>query len=177
MLIPPVAYTGTTPFSPALRLNGMAVHYNQSDSGDESTSEDDTPLSPPSDDAGAISSIIPDDHINRVLPIALAAALAMAATSATTVYAYADIICADPAHCQKEEQSAYAGAVALATGIANVCGILALGPLHISMKSRLKGGLYFWLISRATSVATLAIAGKQAAMKRYRRLTGLTKRL
>src|SRR5689334_1185262 len=46
---------------------------------------------------------IPDEYIGRVLVIALTASLGMAATAATTVYAYADIMCKDPLHCEEHE--------------------------------------------------------------------------
>lgn len=83
----------------------------------------------------------------------------MAATAATEVYAYAVIICAVPTRCRDEEQRSYAGAVALATGIANVCGTLALGPLQGVMKANPKAGLLTWILCRAANVAILCIAG------------------
>lgn len=104
--------------------------------------------------------VIPEQYISRVLPLALSASVGMAATAATTVYAYAVIMCANPSRCKDAEQSAYASAVALAAGIANVCGILTLGPLQDAIKFNPKAGLFFWLASRATSVAVLAVAGK-----------------
>lgn len=106
--------------------------------------------------------IVPDEYVHRVLTLSLSASVAMAATAATTVYAYAFIMCEDPLHCKDDEKGAYAGSVALATGIANICGILALGPLQEAIKSNAKVGLFFWLVSRGTSVAVLAIAGKFA---------------
>jgi hypothetical protein len=107
---------------------------------------------------------IPAAYAHRILPIALSASLGMAATAATTVFAYAAIVCADPSHCKAEEQGKYAGAVALATGVSNICGVLALGPLQSSLKGRLKLGLIFWLVSRATSVAVLAVGGERMAV-------------
>lgn len=108
--------------------------------------------------------IIPERYIHRVLPLALSASVAMAATAATTVYGYAVIMCADPAHCKDDERGSYAGAVALAAGIANVCGILALGPLQDAIGFHPKAGLFFWLLSRAMSVAVLAVAGKLSSV-------------
>lgn len=105
--------------------------------------------------------VVPDAYINRVLPLALSASMAMAATAATTVYAYAFILCDDPLHCKEQEQGRYAGAVALATGIANACGIMTLGPLREAVKHNPKFGMFFWLLCRATSVALLAVAGAQ----------------
>ncbi|GAB1319230.1 hypothetical protein MFIFM68171_09440 [Madurella fahalii] len=102
--------------------------------------------------------VIPASHVHRALPLALSVSLAMAATAATEVYAYAVIICADPTHCREYEQLSYAGAVALATGIANVCGTLALGPLQGVMKTNPKAGLLAWIVCRATNVAILCVA-------------------
>lgn len=104
--------------------------------------------------------IIPEEYIGRVLPIALTAAFAIAATSATTVFAYASLMCEDPAHCKSDEQSDYAEVVALATTIANVCGVIAVGPLQQLINGRPKIGLFLWLIFRASSIAILAVGGK-----------------
>lgn len=114
----------------------------------------------PDDDPWKATTKISVAHAHRILPVALSASFGMAATAATTIFAYAAIVCADPAHCNTKEQSKYAGAVAIATGVANICGVLALGPLQFSMKGRPKVGLFFWLASRATSVAVLAIGGE-----------------
>lgn len=103
--------------------------------------------------------VVSGEHVHRVLFLALSISIAMAATATTTVFAYAVILCEDPAQCKDEEKSAYAGAVALASGIANVCGILALGPLQYAIQSNVKYGLLFWITSRGTSVAILALAG------------------
>ena len=94
-----------------------------------------------------------------VLPIALLVALGMAATSATTIFAYADILCEDAAHCKGSEQSAYAGTVALATVVANVWGLLSIGPYEQLIKANRKAGLACWLLFRALSVAVLAFGG------------------
>lgn len=104
--------------------------------------------------------VVSDEHVHRVLFLALSTSIAMAATAATTVFAYAVILCEDPQQCKNEEKSAYAGAVALAAGIANVCGILALGPLQYAVQLNVKYGLLFWITSRGTSVAILALAGR-----------------
>jgi len=132
---------------------------DQSENEDESSYGETTPLRTTLKSVKTVYRIIPNKYINRVLPIALSASVAMAATAATTVYAYAVIICANPAHCEGK-QSAYAGSVALATAIANVCGILALGPLQEAIKTNPKAGLFFWLVSRAMSVIVLGVAGK-----------------
>ena len=95
-----------------------------------------------------------------VLPIALLAALAMAATAATTVYAYASLLCKDPTHCHESERRAYAGTVAVATCIANVCGLLALGAFEKLSRRNRKLGLAAWLVCRSMSVGALALGGE-----------------
>lgn len=50
-------------------------------------------------------------------------------------------MCKDPSKCQGKERGAYAGAVALAAGIANVGGILTLGPLQGVVEVQGKNGL------------------------------------
>lgn len=98
--------------------------------------------------------------VKRVLPLSLTLSLGMAATAATTVFAYAVIICADPAHCDADqEKGAYSGAVAVATGIANLCGALVLGPLQAVVRLNLKAGLFAWIAARILSVCVLWIAG------------------
>ena len=94
-----------------------------------------------------------------ILPLSLFASHGIAVTIATTIYGYAYILCRDPAHCQESEQSAYAGTVAIATLIASLCGLLALGVLeHISRQNR-KIGLMLWFTCRAMSIVMLAIGG------------------
>ena len=134
------------------------------------TSNENTPLVTQKDQDEDEHVVIPEKCVSRILPLALAAAMAIAATSATSVYAYADILCADPAHCKEEEKTVYAGAVALATTIANVCGILALGPLQSFIKTRPRGGLLFWLCSRAASVMILFVAGMSKLCKNSKSL-------
>jgi hypothetical protein len=95
----------------------------------------------------------------NIIPFALLASLAIAVTSATTVFAYASLICRDPTHCQNAESSDYAAAVAVATFLANLAGTFALGPLgRLITKYRL-GALWVWIICRASSVAVLALGG------------------
>ncbi|GBF64168.1 hypothetical protein TMEN_6852 [Trichophyton mentagrophytes] len=93
----------------------------------------------------------------RVLPISLFASLGMAATIATTIYAYANLLCADPKACKDGEQSAYAAVVAIANGIAHTVAILILGPLEHLVKTQLKAGLALWIVCRAASVLCLVI--------------------
>jgi hypothetical protein len=102
---------------------------------------------------------IEEKYIGRVLPVAFTAAFAIAATSATTIYAYAQILCADPAHCKADEQNRYAAVVAVATTVANVFGVVAVAVLQKWTKTQPKLGLCFWLLSRGTGVAVLALAG------------------
>lgn len=94
-----------------------------------------------------------------VLPIALLAALAMAATAATTIYAYASLLCKDPTRCRDSERTTYAGAVAAATYVANVCALLALGGFAKLSRRNHKAGLALWIICRSMSVVTLALGG------------------
>lgn len=95
-----------------------------------------------------------------VLPIGLLSALAMAATAATTVYAYAYLTCKDATHCRDTERNRYAGSVAIAITIANVCALLAIGTMaRVSERSH-KTGLAIWIICRSMSVAVLAFGGE-----------------
>ncbi|KAH6666333.1 hypothetical protein B0J14DRAFT_201165 [Halenospora varia] len=93
----------------------------------------------------------------RLLPIALFAALAMAATAATQVYTYATLLCRDPQHCEAVEQHNFAGAVAATTSVANICSLLALGSFERASRRSHKKGLATWLIVRAMSVGALAL--------------------
>lgn len=95
-----------------------------------------------------------------VLPIALLAALALATTSATEIFAYADLLCKNPTHCHDDEKTNYARAVAMAVIIANVCALLALGPLAEICSKNHKICLTLWLVCRSMNVATLAFGGK-----------------
>lgn len=95
----------------------------------------------------------------RLLPVALLAALGIAATAATSVYAVATLLCRDATRCTAAESEAYAGAVALATGAANACGVLVLGPLERLSRRDLKLGLGAWVACRAMGVVTLSVGG------------------
>lgn len=94
-----------------------------------------------------------------VLPIAFLAALGMAATAATSIFAYASLLCKDPTNCQESEQNKYAESVAIAVTIANVCGLLALGSLERLSRNHRKTGLALWIVCRAMSVVILAVGG------------------
>ncbi|GIK05276.1 hypothetical protein Aspvir_009380 [Aspergillus viridinutans] len=93
----------------------------------------------------------------RTLPLALLASLGMAATTATTIYAYADLLCEDPTACKDGEQSAYAAVVAIASGIAHAVAIMILGPMEQLIQKHLRAGLLIWILCRATSVLCLVI--------------------
>jgi hypothetical protein len=104
-------------------------------------------------------------HIWRVLPIAFTASFGMAATSATSIYAYASITCADPSHCKDEEENRYAAVVATATTIASVFGVLAVFFMRRWTESHPKLGLCIWLVSRGLGVGMLALGGKSQGRK------------
>ncbi|KAI1176306.1 MFS general substrate transporter [Nemania sp. FL0916] len=124
------------PLLPSGSANGLISH------GDEINADETAPLvSPPTLTTSSLY-IVPAPYAHRVLFLSFSASVAIAATAATTVYAYAFILCKDPTHCQDGEDASYAGATALATVIANGCGILALGPLQKIMKPRPKAVLY-----------------------------------
>ena len=95
-----------------------------------------------------------------IVPIALLTALGMAATAASTVFAYAKLLCKDPTHCKDSERNAYAGSVAIASMIANGCALLALGPLERSFRKARILGLLLWIVLRSMSVVALALGGK-----------------
>lgn len=110
--------------------------------------------------------IIPSDSVTkgdtsisafRILPLALFAALAMAATAATTIFTYASLLCKNPTHCQASERNRYAGAVAVATSSANIGGLLVLGTLERLSKRNHKAGLMLWFSLRSMSVMMLAV--------------------
>ena len=107
---------------------------------------------------------VADDSVNvsaatKVIPFALLASLAIAVTSATTVFAYASLICRDPDHCRDAESSDYAAAVAVAVFLANVAGTFALGPLGQLVTRYRERAMWVWIICRAASVAVLALGG------------------
>ena len=95
--------------------------------------------------------------VARVLPLAFLAAMAMAATAATSLFAYASLLCNTPTHCDDSEQHAYAGAVAMASFAANVCGLLILGPMETLSRRNHKAGLALWFGFRCMSVVMLVI--------------------
>ncbi|KAK7530970.1 uncharacterized protein J3D65DRAFT_143793 [Phyllosticta citribraziliensis] len=92
----------------------------------------------------------------KAMPVSFLASCAMAATAASTVYAYAHILCHDASRCADKEKAAYASAVALATTIANVCGLVAVG---IYQRLPTRGALALWVGLRAGSVVVLSAGG------------------
>jgi hypothetical protein len=108
--------------------------------------------------------------LRRALPVALFAALAMASTAATALYAYGTLLCKDPIHCKDSERNAYAGAVALATFLANLCGLLLLGFLEKLSRRNRKAGLALWVIGRSMSVIVLALGGTKRFLRHVRKV-------
>jgi hypothetical protein len=107
----------------------------------------------------ATTSVLATRNAVSVLPIALFAALGMSATAATSIFAYASLLCKEPTHCQNQERNRYAASVALSVTIANVCSLLVLGPLEKLSRSHRKAGLALWIICRSFSVIMLALGG------------------
>lgn len=83
----------------------------------------------------------------------------MAATAATSVFAYAFLLCDIPTECKNSERSSYAGVVATAICIANVCGLLVLGSMENLSKRNHKIGILLWLLCRSLSIVVLALGG------------------
>ena len=98
-----------------------------------------------------------NSSVARVLPLAFLAAMAMAATAATSLFTYASLLCNTPTHCDDSEQHAYAGAVAMASFAANVGGLLILGPMETLSRRNHKAGLALWFGLRCMSVVMLVI--------------------
>jgi hypothetical protein len=118
------------------------------------------PLTPKSSDTSLVKPNSTNSSVFKVLPIAFFASLSMAATSATTVYAYAHLVCADPSACKDSERNTYAGAVAISTCVAHVSGIFVMGFLERLVKTNQRSGLLLWLGCRAMSVCLLVLGGK-----------------
>ncbi|KAF2677299.1 hypothetical protein K458DRAFT_396191 [Lentithecium fluviatile CBS 122367] len=91
------------------------------------------------------------------LPIALLAALAMSSTAATSYYAYATLMCHDPAQCEGAEKSRYAGTIAITTSVANIAGVMALGHLQKFSIRNSKLGLLLWMLTRSMSAVMLLV--------------------
>ncbi|KNG46901.1 amp-dependent synthetase ligase [Stemphylium lycopersici] len=88
----------------------------------------------------------------KAMPVSFFASCAMAATAASTVYAYAHIVCKEASQCADGGKAAYASAVAVATTLANVCGLMAVG---IYERLPTRAGLAVWIGLRAGSVVVL----------------------
>ncbi|EKG22622.1 hypothetical protein MPH_00026 [Macrophomina phaseolina MS6] len=95
-----------------------------------------------------------------VLPVALFCSMGMAATSATTIFAYETLLCEDPSNCAPHEKDRYSATVALSVAIANFCAVLVLWVVPFLQKGNPKTMLYCWLLARSTSVAVLALGGE-----------------
>ncbi|KAF2729066.1 MFS general substrate transporter [Polyplosphaeria fusca] len=107
------------------------------------------PKDPPRD----VSRIAP----NRVLPVPLIAALAMASSAATAYFAYATLLCKDATKCQNEEFRSYAGSVAAATAVANLLGVATTGTLQALLTRHQQFGLLLWLGVRSMSTVMLLL--------------------
>lgn len=92
-----------------------------------------------------------------VLPIALLSALAMAATAATQIYTFAELLCQDPRHCKSEETRKYSSSVASATLVASILSLAALGAFEKLAKRNQKAGLAVWIVVRSMSVGALVL--------------------
>jgi hypothetical protein len=95
-----------------------------------------------------------------ILPVAFLAALAMTSTASTSFYAYAMLLCHDPAHCKEDEQTRYAGTVAITASISNILGMLALGHLQQLSLINNKKGLLLWMATRSMSAVMLLLSGE-----------------
>lgn len=100
------------------------------------------------------------DIQKAVLPVAFLAALAMSATAASSIFAYANLLCKIPTDCHESERNLYAGAVAVASCIANICGLVILGFLEKLSQNNNKVVLALWLWCRSMSVVMLALGGE-----------------
>jgi hypothetical protein len=94
-----------------------------------------------------------------ILPFSFLAGLGMACTAASSIFAYATLLCEDPRHCRNMEQTRYIGSIAIAVTIANIFSLLALGPLEKISRSRRKLSIALWICCRAMSVVMLALGG------------------
>ncbi|KAF7122049.1 hypothetical protein CNMCM5793_000004 [Aspergillus hiratsukae] len=82
----------------------------------------------------------------------------MAATTATTIYAYADRLCEDPRACRDGEQSTYAAVVAIASAIAHAVSILIAASLGLYMLGTAVGPLAVSVFQSYTASFTAALA-------------------
>lgn len=94
-----------------------------------------------------------------VLPVALFCSMGMAATSATTIFAYQTLLCRNPGNCSPHEKERYSATVALSVTIADFCAVLVLWLVPFLQQGHPKTTLYFWLFARSTGVAILALGG------------------
>ncbi|KAI0549792.1 hypothetical protein F4679DRAFT_545558 [Xylaria curta] len=91
------------------------------------------------------------------LPLALISALALAATAATQIYVYADLLCHDPSHCDDSERRKFAASVAIATTIANALAPFTLSAFEALVRRNSRISLALWLLVRSMSVGALVL--------------------
>ena len=95
-----------------------------------------------------------------VLPIPFLAAVGVAGVAATTVFAYAVLLCKNPTECENDERTAYSTTVAAASLIGNVAALIMLGPMEKLIAKDKRMGLVLWLVFRSMSIVVLALGGK-----------------
>lgn len=98
--------------------------------------------------------------IKWILPLAFTSSFAITTISAAGVHAYAAITCRDPAHCDEEERKRFSATVAIATALANFCGIGTIWFLKAKAEAYPKIGLGLWFGCRALGISILALGGK-----------------
>ena len=84
----------------------------------------------------------------------------MSSTAATSYYAYATLTCHDPAHCEGNEKSRYAGTIAITASMASVVGMMALGHLQKLSTHNGKLSLLLWMLTRSMSAIMLLVGGQ-----------------
>ncbi|KAK5637665.1 hypothetical protein RRF57_013380 [Xylaria bambusicola] len=93
------------------------------------------------------------------LPLALISALALAATAATQIYVYADLLCLDPSHCDDSERRKFAASVAIATTVANALAPFTLSAFEALVRRNSRISLALWILVRSMSVGALVLGG------------------
>ncbi|RWA08682.1 hypothetical protein EKO27_g6419 [Xylaria grammica] len=91
------------------------------------------------------------------LPLSFISALALAATAATQIYAYAALLCRDPSHCDDGERRKFSASVAIATTIANGFAPFTLSTFEALVKRNSRTSLAIWLFIRSMSVGALVL--------------------
>jgi len=93
------------------------------------------------------------------LPLSFISALALAATAATKIYAYAAILCRDPSHCDDDERRKFAASVAIAATIGNAFALFTLSGFEALGKRNSQISLAIWLFLRSLSDGALVLGG------------------